>query len=67
MPHIVCGNCGTLVSKKAKACPFCVTPKKQNDIYEIVVQSVEPEVVEAEGEASRAERKTTSTSLRIVS
>ena len=32
LPHVVCGNCGILVSKEADACPFCETPINQSDI-----------------------------------
>ena len=43
LPHVVCGNCGILVTKEANACPFCETPINQSDIHKIVEQPVELE------------------------
>jgi len=43
LPHVVCGNCGSLVTKEANACPFCETPINQSDIHKIVEQPVELE------------------------
>lgn len=43
LPHVVCGNCGILVTKEANACSFCETPINQSDIHKIVEQPVELE------------------------
>lgn len=53
LPHVVCGNCGSLVSAKVCSCPFCEASLNRRVKREIVEQPVELEIIKNGGKKKR--------------